>query len=100
MPHPEDPNWATVTTRGGTAPCVVEHIEPDLDSKLDTLRKRWADETPEEELSIVIGKELVYVGLHSEGVVLRLNDDPEQLTFLTRAMASELAKMLSQGGTA
>lgn len=77
---------------------VTPHSEPEVGSKLEALRSRWASEEPTREFSIVGPHgELVYVGRSPEGVVLRLKDDKgEHIVFLTTAMASELGAELTQ----
>lgn len=66
-----------------------------MEEKMEALKKKWESSHPDEEWSVMLEKgELVYVGRYAEGVVLRLNDKEDQITFLTAEMAAELGRKL------
>lgn len=71
--------------------------DPALAGKLDALRTRWKNDTPDREWSALTdGGETVYVARYPEGVVLRLgpsHDGP--VTFLTNEMAFEMWQELA-----
>jgi len=95
--EPRKWNWALVQTIGGKAK-AEKKWEPDVDEKLEELKRKWyADEPPIypiEELSVMAPEDVLYVAHYEEGIVLRLNDDPKQVTFLTNEMADELARKM------
>ena len=69
-----------------------------MKEKIKILKDKWKTNTPDDELSLLIGKkEAVYVGRFSEGIVLRLNDNDDQVTFLTGDMARMLGERLLSG---
>lgn len=69
-----------------------------MKEKIKILKEKWKKDRPNDELSILIGKnEAVYVGRFTEGIVLRLNDDEDQVTFLTGDMAQVLGERLLSG---
>lgn len=71
-----------------------------MEAKLEALKEKWFAKEPEifpdEEFSVMLPSgEAVYLGRYPEGFVLRLNDQAEQVTFLTAEMAAELAGKLA-----
>jgi hypothetical protein len=94
--RPKPCDWATVFTRGTSK--VEKHLEVGMEEKLEILKHKWFSKNPpqcpDEEFSVMAPDELVYIGRYSEGVVLRLNDKEDQITFLTQEMAEELARKL------
>lgn len=69
-----------------------------MEAKLEALKEKWRASNPpkypDQEFSVMAPEELVYVGRYPEEVVLRLNDDEGQITFLTNEMAAELGRKL------
>ncbi len=73
--------------------------ETDVEGRLRTLKEKWFSndppQYPDEEFSVMChGTELVYFGRYPEGVVLRLNDKEDHVSFLTEGMATDLARRL------
>lgn len=96
--RPEPSNWGVVLTKGNSR--FEKRLEVGMEEKLETLRQKWFAKDPEiypdEEFSVVLHSgELVYVGRYPEGIVLRLNDKEDQVTFLTAEMAVELGLKLA-----
>jgi hypothetical protein len=89
-------DWGVVIT-DETGSRVNRFVEPGMEEKIEALKKNWESRTPDSEESIVISAgTLVYVGRYPQGVVLKLNDDPEHVTFLTTEMAVKLSQVLGQ----
>lgn len=99
--HPEPATWAVVLTRNGKSN-FEKRLDIGMETNLETLRRKWFSKEleiyPDEESSVMLHSgEQVYVGRYPEGVVLRLNDKEDQVTFLTREMAAELGlRLLAQ----
>lgn len=94
------PNWAVAMTKAGFKTEIEKRMEEEMDHKLEILKKKWATSEPDDECSIMVGGgkvEAVYMGRYAEGIVLRLNDDEKQITFLTSDMAAVLGKRLLTG---
>jgi len=90
-------NWGIVISKQGTDSHFETHLEAAMDEHLSTLKDRWeSDEEPSEELSIMAAGagETIYIGRYPEGVVVRLNDRNNQITFLTNEQAAELGNRL------
>lgn len=94
--RPLPSNWGIVLTdENGSYP--EKFVEPGMEEKLLALKKNWASRTPDKEFSLTLGSgTLVYVGRYPQGIVLKLNDNPEQVTYLTNAMAVQLGIVLSE----
>ena len=92
-------NWAIVRTLDGKSK-AEKKWEPGMDEKLSELKRKWySDESPVypmQELSVMAPEDVLYIAHYEEGIVLRLNDDPEQVTFLTHEMADELARKIQK----
>lgn len=97
--QPQTPNWGIAITRLGNSRYETR-TERGMEEKLEALRKKWGSARPDEEWSVMLEKgELVYMGRFAEGVVLRLNDKEDHITFLTPEMAAELGrKLMVKGG--
>jgi hypothetical protein len=94
-------NWGIVLTKGeDEAHLVQERFEAGMEERLKVLKDKWYStgpgNYPDLHVSIMAPDELVFVGRYPEGIVLRLNDDKDQITFLTNEMAAVLAKKLVQ----
>ncbi len=105
MSPPKRTNWGIVVSKGegsgGQAHLVEERFDAGMDAKLETLKRRWYSQKPPQypdmQFSVMAPLELVFLGRYREGFVLRLNDDPAQVAFLTNEMAAELARRLAPG---
>jgi len=96
---PKKNNWALVSSRDHSPSQVEEHCDGEMESKIGVIKRMWEskqpDDYPREEYSIVNGEgDQIYIGRYTEGIVVRLNDSPQQVTFLTTAMVDELLKKL------
>lgn len=97
--RPKPANWGVVLTSNKESH-FEKRLENGMEAKLETLKKKWFSKEPEihpdDEFSVMLHSgELVYVGRYPEGVVLRLNDKEDQVTFLTAEMAAELGAKLA-----
>jgi hypothetical protein len=92
-------NWAMVRTLGGKSKSE-KRWESEMDEKLAELKRKWYSDEPPiypiEELSVMVPDDVLYIAHYEEGIVLRLNDDPGQVTFLTNDMANELAQKIQK----
>jgi len=94
--RPTPCDWGVVVT-DETGSRVNRFVEPGMEEKLEILKKNWASRTPDSEESIVLSSgTVVYVGRYPQGVVLKLNDDPEHIAYLTTEMAQKLGSALTR----
>lgn len=94
---PQSCNWGIVESKDGKS-SFHKRWEALVNEKLEILKKKWYSqdppEYPTEELSVMAPDDVLYVGYYAEGVVLKLNDKEDQVTFLTHEMATELGRKL------
>ena len=99
LPRTPRANWGIVHTVNGESNFEAKW-ESGMDEKLEELKRKWYSDEPPiypiEELSVMAPEDVLYVAHYEEGIVLRLNDDPRQVTFLTNEMAAELAEKLQK----
>jgi hypothetical protein len=94
--QPSIANWGIAAT-DETGSKTARFVEPGMEEKLEMLRKNWASRTPDKEFSLTLGTgTLVYVGRYPQGVVLKLNDNADQVTYITNEMAAKLGLILRE----
>ncbi len=89
-------NWALVVSEVGDLETLdYANADPRLKRRLEVLSKKWESRWPDSEASIVTKEgSHIYMGRYYEGVVIRVNGNEDQVTYLTTEMAHRFAKLL------
>lgn len=96
MPDKEGPNWSMVVTPLGTEPLDHPRSDKKMDSRLEVLKQKWANRNPDVAVSVVNRDgDLVCMARYFEGVVIRINGNDDQVTFLTTEMAKQFGQWLT-----
>jgi broad specificity phosphatase PhoE len=92
----ELPNWSIVVTHIDQEALDQPHSDQKMDSRLEVLKQKWANRNPDVAVSVVNHDgDLVCMGRYFEGVVIRINGNDDQVTFLTNDMAKQLGQWLT-----
>ncbi len=89
-------NWSLVVSEAADLETLdYANADPRLKRRLDVLAKKWESRRPDSEASIVTNERIhIYMGRYYEGVVIRVNGNEDDVTYLTTEMAHRFARML------